>query len=241
MFVDSGVPCPDAPIWHKQPREGSAQYLAFALYRDAGPDRSIARAAAAAVTAQSPSSHHQRRYLTHPQPDVYLCSVVRCLKRWSKRFRWMERVQAYDAHQAALRQKIADDQAAAERQRQAAEDEQQRQLRRQEAQAARAVGRRGLLRILHEIDGQQLEEMRLPQLIPHLKKFLDAVTEGQKLERSEDRGPTEVVEPVDKSIERVLRAAFEVIRDMIEPARWDEAVAKMRAALDPESGGRSDK
>jgi hypothetical protein len=83
--------------------------------------------------------------------------------------------------------------------------------------------------------------MQLPQLIPHLKKFLDAVTEGQRLERLEDREPTEVVETIDESIERVLRAAFEVIRDMIEPARWDEAVAKMRAALDPESGGRSDK
>jgi hypothetical protein len=235
------VPCSDAPIWHKQPREGSAQYLAFARYRDAGPDRSIARVAATTVTAQSPSSHHQRRYLTHPQPEVYLRSVVRCLKRWSKRFHWMERVQAYDAHQAAVQQKIADDQAAAERQRQAAEEQQQRQLRRQEAQAARAVGRRGLLRILHEIERQQLEQMQLPQLIPHLKKFLDAVTEGQRLERSEDRESAEVVEPIDKTIERVLRAAFEIIRDMIEPARWDEASARVIAAVDPGSGGRSGK
>jgi hypothetical protein len=210
-------------------------------YRDAGPDRSIARVAAIAVTAQSPSSHHQRRYLTHPQPETYLRSVVRCWKRWSKRFRWVERAQAHDAHQAALQQQITDDRAVAEKQRQAAEEEQQRQLRRQEAQLARAVGRRGLMRMVHEIEGQQLEEMRLPQLIPHLKKFVDAVTEGQKLERLEDRDPAEVVDTVDKTIERVFRAAIEIIRDMIEPARWDEAVARMRAAIDPESGGRSGK
>lgn len=62
--------------WDRQPGESSKAYTHFCLYRDMGLRRSIRQ-----------------------MPSVSGCtSVVRQLNRWSSRWRWVERCQAYDDH-----------------------------------------------------------------------------------------------------------------------------------------------
>ena len=101
------------------------------------------------------------------------------------------------------------------------EEIRQRQLMREEARAARAVGCRGLLRILQEIEGQQLESMKLAELIPHLKRFLDAVTEGQRLEREVDEPP-----PATRQLDvRTERALAELICEYV-PQEQRKSVAE---------------
>jgi hypothetical protein len=175
----------DRPVWYKQPGEGAAQYAAFCLYRDAGPDRGIARVAAAAVASKSPRSHHQRRYLTHPRPEVYLRSIVRCWKRWSSRFSWPRRAQAYDDHLAEAAQERAFETALAAQQAEIEENERQRQLRREETRAARTVGRQILLRVLRAIESRELEGLPLSQILPHLQKVSALIELGQRLEEDE--------------------------------------------------------
>jgi len=113
-------------------------------------------------------------------------------RAWSSQHRWHERAVAWDGEVAALARDQELDRELRARMEEQEEEIRQRQLRGVEARAARAVGRRGLLRILQEIEGQKLDTMGLAELIPHLKKFLEAVTEGQRLERLEAGQPTEI-------------------------------------------------
>ena len=175
----------DHPIWHKQDREGAKAFAHFCRYRDYGADRSLRKAVRRYL--ESPSKDTQpRRYKTHPRPRAYLDAVSWAWGKLSRRHRWVERVRAYDAHQAALRQKIADDRAIAEMERQVAEEEQQRQLRREEARAARAVGRQILRRVLKAIENRELEGLPLAEILPHLQKVGSLIELGQRLEEGEE-------------------------------------------------------
>ena len=62
--------------------------------------------------------------------------------------------------------------------------------------------------------------MKLAELIPHLKRFLDAVTEGQRLEQGMDEPP-----PAPRQLDvRTERALAELIRHYV-PQEKREAVA----------------
>src|SRR5262245_34135674 len=65
--------------WEQQPRESSRAFGAFCSYRDLGPRRSL-RAAAAAFYKRTSSA------------------LERQLDKWSRAFRWVERVNAWDRH-----------------------------------------------------------------------------------------------------------------------------------------------
>ena len=174
----------DHPNWHRQEGEGARAYACFCRYRDYGPDRSIRKAVRAYLTSASKDSQ-PRRYKAHPQPQAYLRSVAWWWGKLSRRYRWVERVKAFDEHQAVLRQKIADGRAIAEMEREVAEEEQQRQLRREEARAARAVGRQILRRVMKAIENRELEGLALSAILPHLQKASTLLEVGQKLERLE--------------------------------------------------------
>lgn len=60
--------------WHKQKNESAPAFAAFAVYRDLGPQRSIAAAAQEVAKA------------------------VPTLKKWSRTNKWADRVDAYDHH-----------------------------------------------------------------------------------------------------------------------------------------------
>lgn len=64
-----------AEPWERQPGETSRAYAAFSVYRDLGPQRSLAKALAAAAKKPSNRRHWQR---------------------WAAKYRWVERAQAYD-------------------------------------------------------------------------------------------------------------------------------------------------
>jgi hypothetical protein len=72
-------------MWDRQPHESSKAYAHFCLYRDMGRDRSLRKLA----------------------QDAKCISKVAQLRRWSSRWRWVERSQRYDdylEHQDRLRQ-----------------------------------------------------------------------------------------------------------------------------------------
>lgn len=65
------------PLWHQQPKESNVAYGAFLVYRDLPPNNR---------SSQQVASEYARNW-----------SLIR---RWSARWFWVERVQAYDAFQA---------------------------------------------------------------------------------------------------------------------------------------------
>jgi len=188
----------ERPVWHRQPGESARAYACFCRYLDYGPQRSIRKAVRAYLTSSSRDTQ-PRRYKSHPRPGAYLHSVAWWWGKLSRRHIWVERVQAYDAHQPEIRQKIADERAIAELEREVAEEERQRTLRREEARAARAVGRQVLLRVLRAIENRELEGLALSAILPHLQKVATLIELGQRLEG-------------DEEIERRLAALEETLR-----------------------------
>jgi len=170
----------DHPNWHRQ--QGARAYACFCRYRDYGPDRSIRKAVRSYLTSASKDSQ-PRRYRSHPKPQAYLRSVAWWWGKLSRRHRWVERVQAFDQHQAQMRQQIADERAIGEMEREVAEEERQRELRREEARAARTVGRQILRRVLQAVESRELANLPLAAILPHLQKVSTLIEAGQRLER----------------------------------------------------------
>ncbi len=177
--------------WHRQHGEGSRQYAAFCQYRDAGEDRSLSKAVERWLTKASTGDvlkrhREQRRYLTHPQPSGYVRTVLRRWKEWSRRWQWVARVQAWDDHVHELDESRRIDRELEARRAEQEENERQRKLRREEARAARTVGRQILLRVLKAFENQELERMELADLLPHLQKVSTLIEMGQRLEQEEE-------------------------------------------------------
>lgn len=70
--------------WERMPGESARAYAAFCIYRDLGPQRSIA-----AVAERLPGVRAPRR-------------AKRPLERWSSRWNWVERARAWDEEQERL-------------------------------------------------------------------------------------------------------------------------------------------
>lgn len=81
--------------WQRRPDETNKSWLAFKLYRDAGPGRSTARAyhmyreAAGTISGDDPALEQAAGYF----------------KDWSRENDWVKRAQAYDAEQMARRER----------------------------------------------------------------------------------------------------------------------------------------
>lgn len=65
--------------WDRLPNESSRAYQAYVIYRDLGPDRSLAQV----------SQKHTKSIPT--------------LKRWSSKYNWVERARAYDDYLFTLK------------------------------------------------------------------------------------------------------------------------------------------
>jgi hypothetical protein len=207
--------------WHRQPGEGTAQYAAFCCYRDAGIERSLRKVIRAHLNARPTRTQQQRRILTHPRPDTYLRSVLRTWGDWSGRFRWQERVRAYDAWRDAERQREADRLAVESALRDAEENERQRTLRREEARAARTVARRLLMRALQGIEAQGIEGMSVRDILPHIQRIGVLLEVGQRLERMAlgevtDRTAVET-EPAEETKREIAGMIFAEISEADAP------------------------
>ena len=214
---------PEHP-WARQAGETAKAFDAFELFRRLGPDRTLQ--AAWEQYFLRPGARHERGTKGVGLAPGYF-------RRWSARRDWHERAVGWDDEVAALARDQELDRELKARVAEQEEQVRQRQLMREEARAARAVGRRGLLRILQEIESHKLDAMKLVDLIPHLKKFLEAVTEGQRLERLEAGEPTEITQQLS---DEVLEQMACVVRDFVPADRWHEAAAELDKVLERRSG-----
>ena len=81
-------------LWDQQPGESSKAYQAFRLYRDFGPMRSM--------NAVWDVERARKQQHAGSTPQTW--------KRWSSRFSWVERAQAFDHHKERLEQEAYDTQ-----------------------------------------------------------------------------------------------------------------------------------
>ena len=161
--------------WEHQPGESAKAFEAFECYRRLPPaERSLQRAWA--DRRSRPGQLREGRGKGAGRPHGHWT-------RWMSQWRWKERALAWDEEVAALARDQELEQELKARLAAQEEDLRQRRLMKEEAQAARAVGRRILLRILQGVDAGQLEELGLADLLPHLAKASTLVEVGQRLER----------------------------------------------------------
>lgn len=207
--------------WEREAGERDTAYQAFELFRRLGPDRTVQ--AAWEQYFFWPGTRRERGTKgVSPAPGYF--------KRWSARWDWHQRAVAWDEEVGALARDQELDRELKTRVAEQEEEVRQRQLMREETRAARAVGRRGLLRILQEIEGHKLDAMKLVDLIPHLKKFLEAITEGQRLERLE-AGQSAAEAPQAKISDEQATALAIIVRGYVPVEKWDEVGAELDRAL----------
>ena len=157
--------------WERLEGETEKAWLSFEMFRQLGPERTVD--GAFQRYWMRPGNRRNNSGQAKDKTPAYF-------SHWAVQYGWWRRAAAWDGEVAALARDQELDRELRARMEAQEEEIRQRQLMREEARAARAVGRRGLLRILQEIESHKLDAMGLAELIPHLKKFLEAVTEGQR-------------------------------------------------------------
>jgi hypothetical protein len=156
-------------LFEQQPRESSKAFAAFTLYLSLGPQRSLA------AVAQK------------------LAKSEQLLKRWSAKFEWPSRVQAYDAHLAIVEREAAEALARAN----AAEREKRKQQVLDEewelhGEAIRA-GREALKRFYEKGKGATLGDIaRMLELASTLGRLATGMATNKTEISGEDGGPVRV-------------------------------------------------
>jgi len=163
--------------WDRQPGETDSAYQAFELFRRLGPDRTVQGA-----WEQYWARPGNRRKAGGKQAGM----AHGYFRAWSSRHCWHQRAVAWDEEVAALARDQELDRELKARVAEQEEETRQRQLRREEARAARTVGRQILRRVLKAIENQELEGMALSAILPHLQKVGTLIELGQRLEQEEE-------------------------------------------------------
>lgn len=149
-------------VWERQPGETSKAYAAFCIYRDLGPERSLDKALATADKKPTNRRHWAR---------------------WMEKYRWVERVRAYDDYLDRKKR----------------EEKEKAIIEMAERHARLAVAfQQKVVERLRELDPEQLSP-------GDLAKWLDVATKLERLSRGE---PTEIGKQ-----EVTLPAIVEVITD----------------------------
>jgi len=199
--------------WERQPGESAQALAAFECYRRLPPsERSLQRAWE--EHCRQPGQLAKRRGKEPGRPHGHWT-------RWMSRWHWRERALAWDAHVAELARDQELDRELQERLAAQEEELRQRRLMKEEAQAARAVGRRLLLRTLQGVDAGQLEQMSVTDLLPYLGKASTLVDMGQKLERLLAGEPTEITSNEADTRKTVARLV-EIMQQFVPEERWQE-------------------
>jgi hypothetical protein len=141
-------------------------------------------------------------------------------------WRWQERALRWDEEVAALARDQELDRELKARLAAQEEEIRQRQLMREEAKAARAVGRRILLRILQAVDAGQLDQMDLSDLLPHLARASTLLEVGQKLDRLFAGEPTEVTRQ-EIDTRGTVRRLVAIMQEFVPEERWQELADKI--------------
>jgi len=214
--------------WKRQKGEGSKAYEAFLRYRDLGTGRSVRKA----VGVQAVCKEGRRSY-TH------------WWHKWSRRWHWRERAQAWDDHVHELAESERLESQLHLRQQEIEEGEKQRQLRLEEARALRTGGRRVWARFLRLVDAGEVDRMVLERvrsisvlrerggtetrverqakgIVDLLELAEKAIELGQKLERQETGQPAADPPQFRMSKKEVDALADAIIR-YVPGERWEEA------------------
>jgi hypothetical protein len=206
---------PEPRPWERQEGESAKAFSAFEIYRRLGPARTIEEA----WRQHWSLSGARHAGIAAPRAMPYF-------SEWAVQWRWQERALAWDDDMAA-RARDEEEDRELERLRQEKEEElRQRQLMREEARAARTVGRRVLLRTLQGIDIGQLDQMNVPDLLPYLQKAATLLEVGQKLERLYSGEPTDVTRQETVSAE-TLAALLAILQEFVPEERWGELAERL--------------
>jgi len=163
--------------WERQQGETAKGFAAFDLFRRLGPGRTVQ--AAWEQYWQRPGNRRRTGDKEAGVPHGYF-------RAWSSRWRWHERAAAWDEEVAAMARDQELDRELRARVAEQEEDLRQRRLMREEARAARAVGRQILARVLRAIENRELEGLSLSSILPHLQKVGTLIDLGQRLEEGEE-------------------------------------------------------
>jgi hypothetical protein len=137
------------------------------------------------------------------------------------RWRWKERALAWDQGLAALARDQELDRELKARLAAQEEDLRERGLMRQEPRIARAAGRRILLRVLKQVEGGELDQLSLPELLPHLAKAATLLEVGQRLDRLLAGEPTEITRTETGNQAKADRLVA-IIRRFVPEDHWQE-------------------
>ena len=210
---------PEHP-WERQPGESPQAYNAFECYRRLPPEeRSLQRAWQG--HCNRPGQARERRGKEPGGPPGHWT-------RWSTRWRWYERVLAWDQEVTALARDQELERELKARLAAQEEESRQRKLMQEEARAARAVGRRILLRILQGVEAGQLDELALSDLLPHLAKASTLLEVGQKLDRLFSGEPTDITRRETNTAE-LVRKLLAVMQQFVPEERWEALARKIES------------
>jgi len=204
--------------WEREEGESAQAYEAFECYRRLPPDeRSLQRAWEDHRNRPGQACERAGRGTGGPHGHW---------TRWMSRWRWKERAVAWDEQLVALARDQELDRELKARLAAQEEELRQRQLMREEARAARAVGRRLLTRILQAVEAGQLEQMEVVDLLPHLHKISALLETGQKLDRLSQGEPTDLTR-VETDAREVVGRLVTVMQQYVPEEKWEELARKL--------------
>jgi hypothetical protein len=203
--------------------ETSLAFAAFEIYRRLGPARTVEEA--------------WRQYWSRPgtrrkrMGNISPPRVMPYFSQWAVRWRWRQRALAWDDEQTAVERDQRLDRELQEKGRQHEEEIQQRQLWKEEARAARTFARRMLLRALQGIDGRELDDMSVREILPHVQRISTLMEVGQRLERMALGEATDVTRQEVSLSADIEERLLALMQRYVPAERWQE-LAEELIALD---------
>ena len=180
----------DVQPWLRQPNESAQAYAAFCVYRDLGADRSFVAAS-------------QR------------CGKsVSILSRWSSRWNWVSRVQAYDAYLAIIteeeRQKALKEEAGKWAKRQLEERE-------REWDHALLLYQKASVFLQQPVLKRSLSPKSLSDIAAGLEKAAKLARLAAEMETDRQR--------IDVAVEKEIEASLDLLHDNLSPDEYAKVIA----------------
>jgi hypothetical protein len=136
--------------------------------------------------------------------------------------------------QVAIARDQESDQALKARMAEQEEQLRQRDLWKEEARAARTLGRRLLMRALQGIEAGEIEDLNAREILPHAQRIATLLEAGQRLERLALGEPTDVTRQETGLSTQLEEKLLAVIQRYVPAERWQD-IAQELAALEEES------
>jgi len=209
--------------WESMEGETALAFAAFEIYRQLGPARTVEEAWRKYWSR--PGTRHRRMGKNSPP------RVMPHFSRWAVKWRWRERALGWDEEQTSIERDQRLDRELQEKARQHEEEIQQRQLWKEEARAARTLGRRLLMRALQGIEAGEIDEMTVREILPHIQRISTLLEAGQRLERMALGEATDVTRQEVSLSAEIEEKLLALMQRYVPAERWQE-LAEELVALD---------